>query len=571
MERVDAELRAGRRRPTPPRPRSTPATSGCSTRLLDGGGRRRPAGRGGQPQPVRRGLGAGPAPPQPARRRGSASRCWRAWPRRRPGRPGARPAACSCTRRWSPTTTSPPASPTCRAGSTRTPAPRTSCAPCSPRARLAARGRPSGPASGLPCTPGRTSSTTPRRSQDRDPSGPTVDPDAPSPTSPTPTSRGPPTGPGSPEHLATDRPAERRRGGHDRRRGRGRRPRPARAPARWRSTSTGRPAARLLGPGGRGDGGRAGPTWRSWPTRRQDRPRGRPRGVRGGRLRPLGGGLHPRARRARRRRRPRRPARRGGGGPALELPLRHPGRRRAGRAGRRQRGRAQAGARRRSPPAVGSSATSRRPACPTTSCSSSRAPTTRSAATSSPTPTWTPSCSPAPRDGPPVPRVEAVAAPAGRDQRQERHGRHPTADLDLAIRDLVRSAFGHAGQKCSAASLAIVEAPLYDDPASAAAWPTPSAALRSGRRRPRHRWWRRSSTRPTGAGPGAHRPRPGRGWLVEPRPGRRRGRRGRPASGWGCARLVVPPHRVLRAGARRRCGPTTSTTPSPCRTPSTSG
>ncbi len=38
------------------------------------------------------------------------------------------------------------------------------------------------------------------------------------------------------------------------------------------------------------------------------------------------------------------------------------------------------------------------------------------------------------------------------------------ADLDLAIRDLVRSAFGHAGQKCSAASLAIVEAPLYDAP-----------------------------------------------------------------------------------------------------------
>lgn len=39
-----------------------------------------------------------------------------------------------------------------------------------------------------------------------------------------------------------------------------------------------------------------------------------------------------------------------------------------------------------------------------------------------------------------------------------------TADVDLALRDLVRSAFGHAGQKCSAASLAIVEAPLYDDP-----------------------------------------------------------------------------------------------------------
>jgi len=38
------------------------------------------------------------------------------------------------------------------------------------------------------------------------------------------------------------------------------------------------------------------------------------------------------------------------------------------------------------------------------------------------------------------------------------------ADEDAAIRDLVRSAFGHAGQKCSAASLAIVEASVYNDP-----------------------------------------------------------------------------------------------------------
>jgi RHH-type proline utilization regulon transcriptional repressor/proline dehydrogenase/delta 1-pyrroline-5-carboxylate dehydrogenase len=35
-----------------------------------------------------------------------------------------------------------------------------------------------------------------------------------------------------------------------------------------------------------------------------------------------------------------------------------------------------------------------------------------------------------------------------------------TADLDLAARDLVRSAFGHAGQKCSAASLAILVGPV---------------------------------------------------------------------------------------------------------------
>ena len=39
------------------------------------------------------------------------------------------------------------------------------------------------------------------------------------------------------------------------------------------------------------------------------------------------------------------------------------------------------------------------------------------------------------------------------------------ADRDLAIKDLVRSAFGHSGQKCSAASLAILEAEVYDDPA----------------------------------------------------------------------------------------------------------
>ncbi|PYN97745.1 MAG: hypothetical protein DMD91_16765 [Candidatus Rokuibacteriota bacterium] len=37
------------------------------------------------------------------------------------------------------------------------------------------------------------------------------------------------------------------------------------------------------------------------------------------------------------------------------------------------------------------------------------------------------------------------------------------ADRDQAIRDLVRSAFGHNGQKCSAASLAICEAEAYDD------------------------------------------------------------------------------------------------------------
>ncbi|MCH9627877.1 MAG: 1-pyrroline-5-carboxylate dehydrogenase [Chlamydiales bacterium] len=38
------------------------------------------------------------------------------------------------------------------------------------------------------------------------------------------------------------------------------------------------------------------------------------------------------------------------------------------------------------------------------------------------------------------------------------------SDRDLALRDLIQSAFGHSGQKCSACSLAILEAEVYDDP-----------------------------------------------------------------------------------------------------------
>lgn len=40
-----------------------------------------------------------------------------------------------------------------------------------------------------------------------------------------------------------------------------------------------------------------------------------------------------------------------------------------------------------------------------------------------------------------------------------------SADIDNAVKDLVHSAFGHAGQKCSAASLAIVDASIYSNPA----------------------------------------------------------------------------------------------------------
>lgn len=53
-------------------------------------------------------------------------------------------------------------------------------------------------------------------------------------------------------------------------------------------------------------------------------------------------------------------------------------------------------------------------------------------------------------------------------------------DPDQAVKDLVRSAFGHAGQKCSAASLAIITAERYDDPAFLRQLRDAAASLRVG-------------------------------------------------------------------------------------------
>ena len=55
------------------------------------------------------------------------------------------------------------------------------------------------------------------------------------------------------------------------------------------------------------------------------------------------------------------------------------------------------------------------------------------------------------------------------------------ADIDQSIKDVIRSAFGHAGQKCSAASLAIVEASVYDDPAFHARLADAARSLAVGR------------------------------------------------------------------------------------------
>jgi RHH-type proline utilization regulon transcriptional repressor/proline dehydrogenase/delta 1-pyrroline-5-carboxylate dehydrogenase len=56
-----------------------------------------------------------------------------------------------------------------------------------------------------------------------------------------------------------------------------------------------------------------------------------------------------------------------------------------------------------------------------------------------------------------------------------------TADVDQAVSDLVRSAFGHAGQKCSAASLAIVDASVYDHSPFLRQLADATRALRVGR------------------------------------------------------------------------------------------
>ena len=94
-----------------------------------------------------------------------------------------------------------------------------------------------------------------------------------------------------------------------------------------------------------------------------------------------------------------------------------------------------------------------------------------------------------------------------------------SADIDQAIADIVRSAFGHAGQKCSAASLAIVEASVHDDPSFARRLADAVRSLRVGPADDLA-----SMVGPLVAPPGPVLRRalttlePGESWLVEPRP-----------------------------------------------------
>jgi RHH-type proline utilization regulon transcriptional repressor/proline dehydrogenase/delta 1-pyrroline-5-carboxylate dehydrogenase len=93
------------------------------------------------------------------------------------------------------------------------------------------------------------------------------------------------------------------------------------------------------------------------------------------------------------------------------------------------------------------------------------------------------------------------------------------ADRDQAIRDLVRSAFGHSGQKCSAASLGICEAEVYDDPDFRRQLRDAASSLTVG-----SAWDPASRVTPLTQAPGPALRRAltvldeGEEWLLEPRP-----------------------------------------------------
>jgi RHH-type proline utilization regulon transcriptional repressor/proline dehydrogenase/delta 1-pyrroline-5-carboxylate dehydrogenase len=93
------------------------------------------------------------------------------------------------------------------------------------------------------------------------------------------------------------------------------------------------------------------------------------------------------------------------------------------------------------------------------------------------------------------------------------------ADRDQAIKDLVRSAFGHNGQKCSAASLAILETEVYDDPDFRRQLQDAASSLRVG-----SVWDLASVITPLTQAPSARLCRAltsldeGESWLLEPKP-----------------------------------------------------
>ena len=94
-----------------------------------------------------------------------------------------------------------------------------------------------------------------------------------------------------------------------------------------------------------------------------------------------------------------------------------------------------------------------------------------------------------------------------------------SADIDLAVKDLVQSAFGHAGQKCSAASVAIVDTSIYRNPAFFRQLKDATSSLRIGAG-----WELSTSVGPIIRAPEAALKRAlttldeGESWLLEPEP-----------------------------------------------------
>ena len=169
----------------------------------------------------------------------------------------------------------------------------------------------------------------------------------------------------------------------------------------------------------------------------------------------------PRRRRRARRRAPARRAHRGHA--AVELPRRDPGRLGARLARRGQPGAGQARAARRRAAGRsrwraiqrGARRAPARPAASSRSCSSPEGDVGRRLVTHPDV------ARVAPHRAPSRPRELFAGWRPDLDVLAETSGKNalvitPSADVDLAVADLVRSAFGHAGQKCSAASLAIL-------------------------------------------------------------------------------------------------------------------
>ncbi len=143
-----------------------------------------------------------------------------------------------------------------------------------------------------------------------------------------------------------------------------------------------------------------------------------------------------------------------------------------------------------------------------------------------------------------------------------------SADIDLAVKDLVHSAFGHAGQKCSAASLAIVERAVWEDRQFRDQLVDAVSSLRVGP----------GTELASDVGPLIRAPEsalaralgaldPGEAWLITPQQLDRR----RPAvaargQDRGASGIVEPPQRVVRSRARNHGAHATSTKPSRGRT-----